>query len=293
MTFGIVLALFTLIGLVGLISLGWRSKQISRRFPVRSPDDGSVGTLRWMETSGGGELDRLSRLEFRAMALGPSLAVPVEAVARIRPVRKKRISHRVERPDSPFAANVLVECEAMGVDWLINHCRRTYIFAVLRGQQAGYRCDDEILWAACLLHGVGLAGPAAVNLDSGHCFTARSASVAESLARTYDWPDARTERLREAITLHVNPRVSRSRGIEAWLLRYAVGLDVFGIGFGRIYSGAMDRTVARFPLGDQKKALLQLWDAEATQWRGCRAAALDGVLFRFLVKTSPLYREYG
>jgi hypothetical protein len=124
------------------------------------------------------------------------------------------------------------------------HCLRTFELGdLLATRRPGINVDREILFVAAMLHDIGLTDaphnedavkPNAdmIPIDST-CFAVAGAAVAERLAGRYHWSQTRTDRLTEAISLHLNVRVPLMRGVEAHLLNAASAYDTIRLGAGR------------------------------------------------------------
>jgi hypothetical protein len=123
--------------------------------------------------------------------------------------------------------------------WFQAHCYRTYAIGTLMGR--GISFDPEMLFVGCMLHDVGLTDHFKQGSDQGlvpgyagkgaPCFAVRGAGVAQCLAAIHGWPPARSVALAEAISLHLNVRVPKSRGVEAHLLNAASAFDVIRLRF--------------------------------------------------------------
>ena len=118
---------------------------------------------------------------------------------------------------------------------LLNHSYRTFAFGAALGALENLMFDRELLFAAALLHDVGL--PTAVRQVD---FTLGSARVARDVAEDVGLSSAATETIRSAITLHYSPNVTLAAGPVAYLL---------SAGFKREFSAAFRREAARVPHG--------------------------------------------
>src|SRR4051812_25812111 len=126
-------------------------------------------------------------------------------------------------PDSAAAK----EAEAAAGDfppWLWHHSQRSYVWALALAQLDGVRgFDEECLYVGCVLHDAGIQP--AVEYGDDSCFTLRSAELAGECASRAGWDGARADRLRESITLHVNPHVPPEQSVEGHLLSAGSTLD--------------------------------------------------------------------
>jgi len=308
-------AIFAVLAVVeGLVLVAvlmkWRAA--NRASPSRLRKESSVGTLVWLRGSDRGQLDSIARFEFQALTPRRLWDTARWLLGQTGWHRRHRsMPPGVARPTGKFADDVANEARIrLDEPWLRNHSMRTYAIAALYGTKRGYAFDEELLWAACMLHAAGLRAsppsgygppsamrPAGVVVDE--CFTIRSADIAASVAAAHNRSPEWIYRLREAIVLHLNPAVSKSLGIEAWLLNVAVTIDLTGLGYQKVYSDAIDRVYLQCPLLDQQEAVLEALATEGRDNPRCRAAALGrlGVgrfhVVPWLVQKSPIYTLYS
>ena len=130
---------------------------------------------------------------------------------------------------------------------LLNHSYRTFAFGAALGALENLAFDRELLFAAALLHDVGL--PTAVRQVD---FTLGSARVARDVAEDVGLSSAATETIRSAITLHHSPNVTVAAGPVAYLLSAGAAVDVVGLRSWRLPPGA-----ARLGRGPASAARLQ------------------------------------
>lgn len=301
--FAVALAACIVAGGALLLAVLRRWRATNRDAPVRLRKEATVGTLVWLRGSPHGRLDPIARFELRALALRRLWDLLRWGIGRTGWHRRKRgMAHGVTRPAGDFADDIAAEASRrLDKPWLLNHAKRTYEIAALYGAKRGYTFDEELLWAACMLHPAGLGAPPAdrspgVGVDE--CYSIRSADIAATIASSHGRDPEWTDRLREAILLHLNPAVSKSLGIEAWLLHVANTIDITGLGYHKVYDEAVGQVFLQCPLLDQQKAVLETLANEGKHNRSCRAATLGriGVLrFRmlpWLIAKSPIYDLY-
>lgn len=189
-----------------------------------------VGGWRWASRTGGrlrrrDELDQLlrvarSRIGPRTRRLAASLG------SRTGRGRGVPVDWRVAQspPDSAFARAALAAAREASSDILLGHCMRTWLWADLVAQADRVRHDPELLYAACILHDLGLT--AANWCHRSECFGVEGGLAAYDLATAHGYPHART--LAEAIMFHLNVEVPLALGAEAHLLRAAAAMDLLG-----------------------------------------------------------------
>ena len=99
---------------------------------------------------------------------------------------------------------------------LADHSIRSYLFARVLADHLGATCgrdyDEQLLFAACVLHDMGLSEAG----DGNQRFEVDGADLAARL-------------LTEAIALHTSPGIAERRGLLCHLTRAGVGMD-FGRG---------------------------------------------------------------
>ncbi|WP_243229505.1 HD domain-containing protein [Microbacterium sp. CIAB417] len=109
---------------------------------------------------------------------------------------------------------------------LRNHVQRSWLwaeaFAVIEGRTG---VDHELLYAAALLHDIGLA-PAFDNHLLG--YEEAGGHVGEAMAAGAGWPIERRRRINEVIVRHNWPEVDPGLDLEGHLLEIATGLDISG-----------------------------------------------------------------
>lgn len=144
--------------------------------------------------------------------------------------------------------------------WLVQHALRTYVWGELLALQGGLRPDHSVLFAACMLHDVGLTPHAASPAE--HCFAVRGARYAQQHLQAHGSGEQR-HAVATAISLHLDLKVESSQGLEAHLLQAGAGVDVLGRGLGRIPAPVRDAVLQRHPRLGCKQALCQCMRAEA------------------------------
>jgi len=251
-----------------------------------------VGTLPWADQTGG-QLSLQDRLALFAQGVPTQTEELVGwLLSRVR--RMKRTDHAVllrlagsvgsDKPTTSIERAARDLCWAVSPPWLRAHCCRTYALGALLGR--GLSFDSEILFVASMLHDVGLTDAFRQGSDPGlipaytqkgaPCFAVRGAGVAQSLASIHGWPSASSNALAEAISLHLNARVTKSRGVEAHLLNAASAFDVVRLKSYRLPFESARRVEERWPRGDSFcRDLLAVWVHESDDHPQCRGAFLN------------------
>jgi hypothetical protein len=107
---------------------------------------------------------------------------------------------------------------------LVNHCVRSYLFAVAYGDLNQIRYDAELLYVSAMLHDIGLDAEfdnhtLAFEYAGGH--------VAWVFAAGLGWPPHRRTRAAEIIVRHMTD-VTAEEDPEGHLLAVATSLDISG-----------------------------------------------------------------
>lgn len=206
-----------------------------------------TGTLAWGEVSNGvlnkreaaGMVARLGFVQAReakdrmARALGLLTPSPVEL-------------DDLSPAPSALVRDALAYAEETHGAALLRHSWRTFYLGALIARQEGVATDHEILFAASILHDVGLTDTHTVPL-SACCFAVSGGLRARDHLRTCGHHH-NAEAVGDAIALHLNLHVSRRlHGAEAYLLSRGAVCDLFGAGRHRVDESTLQKLFARFP----------------------------------------------
>jgi hypothetical protein len=167
---------------------------------------------------------------------------------------------------------------------ILDHSRRTYAFAAALGMIDGVDVDHELLYAAALLHDVGLPEGAGDGTD----FTVASSAIAAQVADDVGLPPSATEIVASAITLHHSPDVSPADGPVAFLLSAGAALDVIGLRVGDLPSSTIAAIVAEHPRAGFKREFGRAFRDEAARVPDGRARfLLHYAAFGLAIRTAP------
>ncbi|HYN93554.1 MAG TPA: HD domain-containing protein, partial [Pilimelia sp.] len=186
-----------------------------------------VGTHTWVQRTGG----QLSGTERRSL-VGPLVSAHatntigrLSMLVRLNSGRRTRISPaQLTAPRSALTHAAEAQARRRLSPALLNHSYRTFAFGAALGALKKLTVDREVLFAAAMLHDVGLPSPVP-DVD----FTLGSARIARDVAEEVGLSSAATETLRTAITLHHSPDVTLADGPVAYLLSAGAALDVVGL----------------------------------------------------------------
>jgi hypothetical protein len=234
---------------------------------------GRVGTLAWTHATGGRlrPNDRLRLLGQALLMQARELPLGVLARMGIRPWRLARFDlDELRIPDSPACAEAAEICAAQQPQMLVNHCYRTYAWAVILGRHQRLAPDEEVLFVSSLLHDLGLTDRHR-KVTRPTCFTLIGATETARVAESHGWPGSRRDAAAEAITLHMNLRVPPSQGVEAHLLLAGTQLDVIGVRSWRVAPETVDDVLTRYPRVRVKRGMIEAFAEHSKFHPGSRA----------------------
>ena len=132
-------------------------------------------------------------------------------------------------PDTLMAHAALAAVTADESTALANHSIRSFLFARLlarhRGAIADHDYDEQLLFAACVLHDLGLGAGS----NSDQRFEVDGADRAARLLTDQGLPAPQVDAVWQAIALHTSFGITERRGLLCELTRNGVGMD-FGYG---------------------------------------------------------------
>lgn len=157
-----------------------------------------------------------------------------------------RNGHRAvsaEIPRTAAAALALEVAATFSSPALLNHCQRSFVFAVSLGEIKNLPVETEVLYVAAMLHDLGLEP----EFDNAKlAFEVAGGHVAWVFAAGAGWPAERRTRVGEIIVAHMrdtDPAIDP----EGYLLAAATALDIVGEGFGNWPRELLAETVSIFP----------------------------------------------
>src|SRR5688572_27761393 len=159
----------------------------------------------------------------------------------------------VRVPDTALAREALRLTTSVAAPWVVEHSQRAWMFGALLARSSDIKFDADVLFAAALLHDLGLTS--SYSEPAGVCFTLRSADAAHDLARANGANDFMARTIADAITLHMELRVPLENGIEAHLLNAGLGIDVVGARAREIDDETRAAVLARHPRRAMKREI--------------------------------------
>lgn len=249
----------------------------------------AVGTREWA-MAGAGALRHADRRRLMAQALLARIAALPHAV-RARLGLGERVMQRIDAaairlPDSVDARRAGELLASLSPPWLVNHCMRTWLLGAMLAQAEGIRFDDELFFVASALHDLGLTAQHQCGQGCAACFAVQGAREAEKFAEQAGWPLERRHRLSEAISLHLNIRVSMRHGAEAYLLHEGAALDVIGARMREFGQLSLQPVLDRYPRLGFKENMAAAMKKQAAHRPDSRAAFLAGLGFVGMIRRS-------
>ena len=222
-----------------------------------------MGTVAWGRRQGDFANGRLTRGEKAKLFVNLGRMMALEAADTLRGRLGLMRAYGVELeglqpPDTSLVRDALDFADEVQNLELMRHSWRTYYWALLLGGYQKLTVDRELLFAAAILHDVGLASGRPQE-PRECCFVVSGAERCKHHLVGQGHDRAKVRKIADAIGLHLNGYVSaRLYGAEAHLLSRGAMCDVFGMGRRRIDDGVRRRILADHPKGDMINAL-EIW----------------------------------
>ncbi|WP_331743162.1 HD domain-containing protein [Kitasatospora sp. NBC_01300] len=172
-------------------------------------------------------------------------------------------------PGTPLADAVMDLIRPVETPSVFNHSIRSYLFARLvadrLGLAVGHDYQDDLLFASCAMHDLGVAS------DGPHTqrFEVEGADRAASFLIDRGVPATDADQVWQAIALHTSPGIAERRGTLCVLVREGVALD-FGGPLGAGHADAVtdeqaDAVHTAYPRLDMIRSLTDAIVAQAAK----------------------------
>jgi hypothetical protein len=153
--------------------------------------------------------------------------------------------------------------------YLLRHSVRTYCWGAAIGEGEGWAFDRRILWAASLLHDVGLTTIPRNTM----CFEVEGGELARRFLEGAGMSAELADRVEVAIILHMQASVTLEDGVEAVLLDRSTSLDVRGVGHDLV-DDVRPAVMRDLPRGDFDRHFLAAITREVAIRPTCQSARL-------------------
>ncbi|HEY0531173.1 MAG TPA: HD domain-containing protein [Actinoplanes sp.] len=145
-------------------------------------------------------------------------------------------------PAGPVAEASLALVRTTESGPLVQHSIRSFLFARLIAGQQGVPYEEDLLFAACVLHDVGLG-----TFSAGRArFEVEGADLAAALLGGQGVARADVDRVWEAIALHASPGIADRMGPLAYLTYQGSFTDASG-NAGGLSAASRERVYAAYP----------------------------------------------
>jgi HD superfamily phosphodiesterase len=175
-------------------------------------------------------------------------------------------------PPTPTAALALDAATRWCSRDLVNHCLRSWVWAVALAERNSIEFDAELLFVATMLHDAGVAE----HFDAHAVpFERAGGAVGWTFAAGAGWDAARRQRVFEIIERHMWIAVDPHEDAEGHLLESATSIDVAGAGIDQLDAAFLREVTAALPRGDFSSDFALSIHAQAVRKPTSNAARLD------------------
>lgn len=128
-------------------------------------------------------------------------------------------------PETPAASSALEVAHEFCSPAMLNHCRRSYLWAMSLARREGIEVDAELLYVASLVHDIGLSA----QFDNHSLpFEIAGGHVGWVLAAGARWPIGRRVRVAQIVERHMSDAFTPADDAEGYVLARATSLDISG-----------------------------------------------------------------
>jgi hypothetical protein len=153
----------------------------------------------------------------------------------------RHVPRPFEVPNTPLARAVSDFAASSYPPFLANHCQRSYDVATLIAAAGKVSVDLEVLYAAVLLHDLGLTRQFH---SSSARFEVASANAARSFVRAHGLSPQRAEDVWDVVVLHGTGGIAAYKSVETLMGADGIGRDVTGLGLDEFPKEVVDRIMA-------------------------------------------------
>jgi hypothetical protein len=172
-------------------------------------------------------------------------------------------------PGDRVSAATWAWAQARLPSYLLAHSVRSYCWGATLGAADGLVFEPRVLWAASLMHDVGLTQIP----RNTRCFEFQGGAIARRFLVGEGMAPREADRVRLAIELHMAPGVTLADGAESVLLDRATGLDVRGTEYDLV-DAVRAGVVRAFARGAFDRRFLAAIRREVTVRPGCQSERL-------------------
>ena len=157
----------------------------------------------------------------------------------------------IEVVDTQLIRDAVEFARSVHEPFLYNHVMRSWLFAVVLGEEMKTAPDPELVAGAALLHDLGLTEKYAAEAR----FEVDGANAARSFLRARGVAPHQVQLVWDAIALHTHASIAPYKEPEVSVVFEGVNADVVGYAFDRIPPSKMKAILAEFPRLGMKKGI--------------------------------------
>ena len=182
-------------------------------------------------------------------------------------------------PDTDLVRDTTTFVRDAADDTIFNHCRRVFLWGMLKSAARGRSVDPELAYVGGMFHDLGLT-PAHRTTDRR--FELDGAEAAYGFLRDHGRSPDEARNVWLAIALHTTPEVPLQLAPEVGVVTLGVEADVLGFDLDQITPEQRDEVVAAHPRPDFKNRILQaFYDGMADRPQTTFGTMNDDVLAHF------------
>ncbi|MEY9931680.1 hypothetical protein ABH926_006329 [Catenulispora sp. GP43] len=167
----------------------------------------------------------------------------------------RSVFERLDLPDTPLAWDAYLHAAQETAAFVHHHSVRSYVFARAharnRDLRPGSDYDDELLFASCMLHDIGLSEQG----NGDQRFEVDGADVAAAFLRERGVEEHRIAIAWDAIALHTSEGIASRKCTVVALTQAGIATDILGAQRESLPAGLADEVHALLPRMDLAYAL--------------------------------------
>jgi hypothetical protein len=161
-------------------------------------------------------------------------------------------------PDSALAREATEFVRDASTQLLYDHSRRVFLWASLRADKLGLRCDAELLYVGAMFHDVGLLEG---HRSADERFEIDGANAARGFLERHGLPEERVMTVWESIALHTTRQIPNYMQPEVRLVALGVQYDVLGTPFDSLTPEQRATVLAVHPRTGFKAGMIEALSA--------------------------------
>lgn len=235
-----------------------------------------------------GRLSWPARLSLLRQVLVPGMAGFMRTLVGVGQHQSVRLEE-LPLPDTAAVRHAFEEIDSAASASVVNHSLRTYLWGAALGSVEALSFDPEFLLVGSLLHDLSMSERHGEHQPGCQCFAGQSAFAAFDSMRRFGWPQARLDRLADAVSLHMNGHLPLTPlgDVEAHLLQQGTAFDVVGSRWQDVDQAFRDQVLARHPRLGFNQVFADFIAAECRRRPDSRAALMHQIGLPLMIKFNP------